>query len=83
MGRLRVGDASDDATHVGPLVSRAHLERVSGCVKQARAGARASSAGSGSLSTVAREMSAETMLEYRSTNAISLRISPERPNLWS
>jgi acyl-CoA reductase-like NAD-dependent aldehyde dehydrogenase len=33
---LRVGDALDDATHVGPLVSRTHLERVHGYVERAR-----------------------------------------------
>ena len=38
---VRIGDALDEATHVGPLVSRAHLERVHGYVEKARAeGAR-------------------------------------------
>ncbi len=36
LARLRIGDAVDDATHVGPLVSRAHLERVHGFVERAR-----------------------------------------------
>lgn len=34
--RLRIGDALDETTHVGPLVSRAHLERVNGFVELAR-----------------------------------------------
>ena len=33
---LRIGDALDDATHVGPLVAQAHLERVHGFVELAR-----------------------------------------------
>ena len=30
-----------------------------------------------------REMCAETMLEYTSAKAISMRLSSERPDLWS
>ncbi len=38
---LRIGDALDETTHVGPLVSAAHLERVHGFVAKAHAeGAR-------------------------------------------
>jgi len=38
---LRVGDPTDEAVEVGPLVSRQHLERVTGFVARARqAGAR-------------------------------------------
>lgn len=41
LGRLRIGDALDETTHVGPLVSQAHRERVHGFVEKARAeGAR-------------------------------------------
>jgi aminomuconate-semialdehyde/2-hydroxymuconate-6-semialdehyde dehydrogenase len=40
-GRLRRGDPRDEGTDVGPLVSRAHFERVRGFVERARAaGAR-------------------------------------------
>jgi aminomuconate-semialdehyde/2-hydroxymuconate-6-semialdehyde dehydrogenase len=38
---LRVGDPLDPGTHLGPLASRAHLEKVLGCVELARSeGAR-------------------------------------------
>jgi aldehyde dehydrogenase len=41
LARLRIGDALDETTHVGPLVSQAHRERVRGFVEGARvAGAR-------------------------------------------
>jgi len=41
LARLRIGDALDETTHVGPLVSQAHRERVHGFVERARAaGAR-------------------------------------------
>lgn len=35
-GRVRVGDPDDEATHVGPLASRASLEKVAGLVERAR-----------------------------------------------
>jgi len=39
---LRIGDPRDPATDIGPLISRAHLERVDGFVKRAvAAGAKA------------------------------------------
>ena len=41
LARLRIGDALDETTHVGPLVAQAHLDRVHGFVELARAeGAR-------------------------------------------
>jgi acyl-CoA reductase-like NAD-dependent aldehyde dehydrogenase len=36
LGHVRVGDALDPQTEVGPLISRQHLDRVSGHVEQAR-----------------------------------------------
>lgn len=33
---LRVGDPSDEATALGPLVSQAHFDKVNGCIARAR-----------------------------------------------
>jgi acyl-CoA reductase-like NAD-dependent aldehyde dehydrogenase len=40
IGRVRVGDPMDDATHVGPLSSRAGLAKVAGMVARGRSEAR-------------------------------------------